>query len=339
MKCIYCRKSPPEVTPSVSHIIPDAFGQGPILNNAVCESCNHDFNQKVEQNLAGRFATLRNALALDGRRGKPSFKAKVNFLNVENEVRLIGPKELETSLFVFKGVTGDDGKKKIAFIGDAKSVQKAQEQFQKRHPNVIWEDVDPALIDKGLQFEFRIDFSVFVTPEVHRLAAKIAFETLTWKRGPDSVEGIEFDPIREFIRKGTQNGHPLCHITTDPKILMGLGNIPFGIHAIYFDWDINSHKIIAVISLFGLAFYKIILTSRTSVMANHQQLIVINPQIGAPYEPAFFLSMVKPNLHLNPYAGYLPPKAALKTLFSDMLNKLNEGFHQIYKDNGITIQP
>lgn len=335
-KCIYCQKTTPEVTSSQSHIIPDAFGQGPILNNAVCESCNHDFNQAVETNLAKRFATLRNCLALDGRRGKPSFMGKVKFLDVENEMRFIGPKELETSLFVFKSVTGEDTKRKIAFIGDPKSLQEAQEQYGKRHPGVVWEDVDPALIEKGLRFEFRIDFEVFAAPEVHRLAAKIAFEALAWKRSPGSVEGTEFDPIRKLILKGIERNLPLCHLTTDPKILMGLGNIPFGIHAIYFDCNMNSHKILAIISLFGLAFYKVILTTRASIMANYQQLILVNPQTGFPYEPSVLLTMAKPDIHRNPYEAYMPPEAALKRLFPEMLKKLNDGFKQIYEQNGIT---
>ncbi|PIU66425.1 MAG: hypothetical protein COS84_05775 [Armatimonadetes bacterium CG07_land_8_20_14_0_80_40_9] len=73
--CIYCKVSK---SFSDSHIIPEAFGQGPILSDSVCKGCNNAINKEVERSIISELAPLRNLLKLEGKRKKaPAFTGVV----------------------------------------------------------------------------------------------------------------------------------------------------------------------------------------------------------------------------------------------------------------------
>lgn len=181
--CIYCKRSEPQVTKSESHVIPDSFGVGPILLDAVCKDCNHRINLKVEQPVKDRLASLRNLIAIDGRRGKPSFLAKVQYLDVIQEVRLRIPAELGRRLFFFELGTDPDGKKKFAIIGDPEKFSEVQARHQERHPGTTWTEIQPAEAG-ALQIAVEIDCDVFASEQTHRLAAKVAVESIVKSAPP-----------------------------------------------------------------------------------------------------------------------------------------------------------
>lgn len=332
-KCIYCQKYSPNIKPSISHIIPEAFGKGPILKIGVCACCNGYINKKVESLFIKATSPLRSLLAIKGKRGKPSFKAKAKFGDAQFDITLRHPKDLEERLFFFKNVTGKEGKKKIAIIGCGSKFYKAQKKYETKHKQTEWEGI--AGKDRKIDFEFVLNLGSFFSVEALRLAAKIAFELYCSKRPSEVVEGYEFDAIREFIRYGKyERNAAISNVTIDPAILRGLGNIPLGIHSVYLDYNMASRKIVSIVGLFGLVYYKVILTRYANIFVSSNELFLFNPQRGQ-YQPILLLSMGRPNIHRPSRYDRLTSQEALKRHHEELLTKLNTGFKEIYrKRNG-----
>jgi hypothetical protein len=332
-KCIYCRRSEPEVAPSESHVIPDALGVGPKHGDAVCAECNHKTNQQFESPLIQKLALLRNMLGIEGRRGKPGFRAIAKFGNAALDVRLRTPEELDDALFFFKLGIDPDGRKKVAIIGKEEKCLQTQKAYEESHPNVIWSDIPPEAAT-GIRFMVEMDFEVFATEEAHRVAAKIAFEYYCLKRSPNVVDGYEFDEIRDYILAG-RGDRDLCRIVVNRPILRGLQGIPFPIHSVYLDQNLNSPRIIAIVGLFGLIHYRVILKRRGTGLGTNQILYLVNPQIGE-YIPEIRGLAVPPDLHGPIMVGPDDAAEALRLLFPTMLDKLNKSIEAMYSGGAET---
>ena len=326
-KCIYCKKSSPDVTPSISHIIPDGFGIGPTLNNAVCANCNHQINQEIENPIIQSLALLRNMLGIEGRHGKPRFKAQAKFLDAILDVHLRTPEELDKSLFFFKLGKDSSGKNRIAIIGDKNKILETQKAYEQRHPNTIWIDTPPNT-PTGIDFKIEMDFDIFATQKAHRLASKIAFEYYCLKRSPEIVTGYEFDEIRNYILSD-ESASDLCRIVINPTVLVKFQSIPFSIHAVYLDQNLNSPKIIVLVGVFGLIYYRVILKRLGSGLGTDRRLYLINPQNGE-YKPIIHGLAHPPNLHGQINLGPPEPEKALKSIFPQMLKKLNSSIEEMY---------
>jgi hypothetical protein len=330
--CTYCFKSPPDVRPSKSHTLPEALGKSSPLENVVCIHCNGAFNKRVEEKLIKKMAPIRNMLAIESKRGDiPAIKTTLSFMGQEVKTSCVKPGDLEKKMFVFEGIKGKDGKPGIAFIGDKDSVKKHMDEYKKKNPKFKFGDIDPKDMGDGVQAEVCLDMSLFFSEEAARLAAKIAYEWCCRKKGGDVMEGHEFKSVKEFIMNGTKGGHPThAFITIDPLVLGGLDNIPFGIHSIYFSQTPDHRNLIVIVGLFGLIYYKVILTNNWTSLAAMQSLTIINPQAGE-YEPSIVEQTNPPNIHALSKYDRKPTVDELKTLTRAMLKKMNNGYAELLK--------
>ena len=177
-QCVYCKRSFEKIEVSKSDIIPDFFGNGLILENAVCKDCNNTFNTQVENPLRHHFQYLRRELYLEGRRGRP---VKVD---TEVEIDEVG-KTVGTELdhFIEKGVrpftfTGEDGKEYYSVIGNNEYVEEMKDMLNQKKPNIEWKERE----EFGVRTTFvALPYEVMYSEKGKRLAAKIAFERLCQK--------------------------------------------------------------------------------------------------------------------------------------------------------------
>lgn len=327
IKCIYCQN--PE-SDSESHIIPEGLGKGPTLWGAVGRSCNNDFS-KVEQPVIRGLAPITNFLQITGKRDqRPSLELEADFGETKQHIKVRNPEDLESRLFSYKTAISPDGKKhRIAFIGPIDQVEEAKKSYGEKYPNTQWEEMQPSDI-KDLTFYLHFDFSVFSSPLCMRIVAKIAFEWWIQHRHPDAVQGVEYDPVRSFIRKGDRPDYPIVSIIQDLKIINVFGPIPFGIHALFCGIDPRSSNLVIIIGLFSLVFYKVVLTRRHTALTKVEQLATINPQTGQYYEPVIRLSLRNgPYISKVEKADYIDPLRAIQNMKSFLLNRLNDGFEAI----------
>ena len=71
MACIFCHKSPPEISYSKEHIFPDALGGSLIIKDSVCKNCNDKLGHSVDNLLTNSFLIqmVRMGLGISNRDG------------------------------------------------------------------------------------------------------------------------------------------------------------------------------------------------------------------------------------------------------------------------------
>jgi hypothetical protein len=96
-----------------------------------------------------------------------------------------------------------------------------------------------------------------------RLLAKIAFNYLAWVRGAEFVLQPEFDPVRSFVRYGTESSTGIVYFNTRPILanekLTGT-QITEG-HIVTVEGILEKHRIESRLSLFNSLKYRIILST------------------------------------------------------------------------------
>jgi len=175
MNCIYCKKPNAD---SESHIIPEALGKGPILKSGVCTKCNNQINNDIEKYIISKLSYIRNFLQITGKRGnKPTINIETTFFNTTLKISAQDPRNLESKILTFQ-IDEKTGKKKgIVFIcPDNEKIEQAKRQYAKRHPNAIWEEISPDIIEQEIQYRIYFDVDSFADPKCLRLAAKISLE-------------------------------------------------------------------------------------------------------------------------------------------------------------------
>jgi len=329
MNCIYCTKPNAD---SESHIIPEALGKGPILKTGVCTKCNNEINNDIEKYISKKLSYIRNFLQLTGKRSnRPTIDIEATFFNTTLQISARGPRDLDSKILTFQ-IDEKTGKKKgIVFIcPDNVKIEQAKRQYEKRHPNAIWEEISPDIIDKEIQYRIYFDMGVFADPKCLRLAAKIALEWWCSKRSPQDIAYSNYDEIKQYIRYGGKTSYPLVSVVSDKNILSYFIKIPFGIHTLFIGADPRSHNLTVLVGLFSFVFYKVILNRHYSAFTKIEELAIVNPQTGKVYEP-----MIRASLHDGPYisgineSDNIEPIEVLRAMESHLLNRFNKGLENI----------
>ena len=139
------------------------------------------------------------------------------------------------------------------------------------------------------------------------------------------MNGKEYDSIRKFIRYGCKN-KSVVSIGVDPRIRKGLNNIPFGPHSIVTYSSINSREIIALVGIFGLFFYKVIVTRNAIVYANDLKFTSINPQTGKEYKHLLMTRINNPAIYTYTQYDNMEPMKAIGELKNDIYDKVKNAF-------------
>lgn len=325
--CLYCKKPFSPFKFSKQHIIPESFGKSPILKMAVCETCNHAINKQVEGPIIKKLMTLRALLQLEGKRRKrPTMPVKAMFRGASC-LMFESPDTIGGRLLVFK-VTDRNGKKNLAFIGPPETVKKTQKEYQMSHPEAKWEDIGEE-DQKDVQFQLEFDFGVFGSQEALRLAAKIALEWWCDHLKVYTLDGYEYDSIRDFVLTGRQNeNQPIVWIIADEAVINAM-QPHFPIHSILIGSHPRSRDVLAIVGLFGLVYYKVILTRHHAVFAPYQEMTYFNPQRSEPYKPQIHMRIDNFPLHRMTRLDMLKPSEAIKRIVTSGLERLNAGLREV----------
>ncbi|HDH12256.1 MAG TPA: hypothetical protein ENG83_08715 [Nitrospirae bacterium] len=107
------------------------------------------------------------------------------------------------------------------------------------------------------------------------MAAKIAFERFCQMRSSTSLDDSCYDGIREFVLTGN-TGSIFSNLFFDDKVMNCNFNIPFPWHGIFLMQ--KGYSLISVVTLFGLFYFLVILTTRARIDANWDECILIHPR-------------------------------------------------------------
>ena len=281
LNCIYCKKQMDFASTSKSDIIPDFFGNGLILENAVCKICNNDFNTQVEQKLRNYFQYLRSGLDLRGRRKKP-----VKLL-AEIEVDSLGKKmKVDLDHINTKGIPpfkfkGENGKEYYAVIGKKEYIKDKKREISDKKPKIKWQESN----SKG-----EVTLTIGTLPiEVmygelgKRLAAKIAFERLCQKKSSLVVNDRVYDNIRNYVRYGKCKREVSTLIYNEQIMTVNM-NFPFPYHCIVLTNDLKRNRLVGVVSIFGLYYYLVLISDYLSIRAPWDNCVTVDPQESNEYE-------------------------------------------------------
>ncbi len=287
--CIYCRKTTAAAFPK-EHVVPKAFGcfRHNLTLDCVCGSCNGFFDRELELLLTRDSveALLRVRYGLktkSGRRklGKSRLVVRVTSpgdwygarVAVERDetgtvctaepipqvaFRKFG--EVEWKWFLEEELTQTQQWERYRTDAETKIVGK---------PDAVVQRLVDRLLELGIVFKKRGSFEkhggqVEVFAEsilddiIFRGVAKIAFNFLAHSKGADFVLGSDFDPIRNYIRRGATLPRPPVIVTKLPILR---GDDAFyrqtNGHVIVLDWDKVNEGIVCLVSLFNHLTYHV----------------------------------------------------------------------------------
>ena len=300
--CIYCRQSKGPFTRE--HVVHDGFGkfQGAlVIHNAVCHDCNQEFSGTID--LALTRSSVEGYERYRFGVKKPSEIDK--FKHSSLTLRVKDPGDFDGAQFVQRAdpagenlvshiVPGISVRRKEGegfvhfteaqvrdgawlqnnevdwrlgikvFGGDAKS-DETRAILESQGVVVKWRALKPP--ESG---EVKVQQEFEVTPEIRRALAKIAFNYLTYREGPDYALLKAFDPIRKYIRYGEKpslslppvlslEGLPFDRINT-PKgeVLMDGPKRPV-IHFVSLAVKTAERNVLGAVSLFSFMAHRVML--------------------------------------------------------------------------------
>jgi hypothetical protein len=143
-------------------------------------------------------------------------------------------------------------------------------------PDAVVQRLVDKLISLGIDFKKRGNFERHAAPVevfaesilddiIFRGVAKIAFNFLTYVKGPDFVLRSDFDDMREYIRTGKKPSQPPVIVTKMP-ILRGddTSYRQTNAHVVVVGWDKTNRGIVCLVSLFNHLTYHVVLCASYS---------------------------------------------------------------------------
>ena len=335
MKCIYCGT---QNANSESHIIPEAFGKGPVLKSGVCEKCNHKINEEFEQYIIRKLSFIRNFLQLKGKRNKrPPIDIETSYQGDIFKISIRDPRDFDKGLFAFERMDRSGQVERIAFLSpDKEQLEQAKTSYEKSHPGTKWTEISEEDIKDELILQVYFDFGIFADERMLRLIAKIALEWYCSKRDPEIVIDPDFEDVRKYIRFGEKPSYPIVSVVSNKNILRHFEPIPFGIHALFIGADPINTDLVSIVGIYSLVFFKVILNRRFRALANIEDLATVNPQTGIVYEPVIRGSLAPgPNISGKDKSDFIDPAVALNSMKDELLGRFNKGISRIKSANQI----
>jgi hypothetical protein len=303
-RCIYCSPDRPAKAPFTrDHVIPEAFGKfrdNLVLNEGVCRECNQFFGDNLEL-LLGR-GSAEGVLRLDYQIKPPESAGKLkkdrvrfSLLSTEDNldglileygeengeivvllVRQVGfprrngsgwiyvteselndlskplPKEIDTDGLVRLVFDSDETKNRLIQVLANRNIN---------CPETIEEHVVP--IQKGQEVWVKVQATI--DNMVLRCVAKMALNYLAKTAGIDFVVKEDLDPIRSYIRYGTNPGYEIVRVSQHPILTYDNAVLhQTKGHLITVDWSLDKRHIIGQVSLFNFATYHVMLSRNHS---------------------------------------------------------------------------
>jgi len=302
--CIYCSPDQSIQVPFTrEHIIPQAFGKfkkNLVLNEGVCCECNKFFGDNLELFL-GR-GSLESLLRLNYKIKPPEDISKIHkdrlrvALSAEDEhdglileyqfvdddivvvlIPQVGFPRLNGSGWVYIAESDlADLTKPLATGIDARGpdillIFDSEETKQRLIQILAGRNIkNPEISEKKLPFESgqRVEAVAKSTIDsvILRCIAKISFNYLAKIASIDFVVKQDFNPVRSYIRYGTESGYQVVKISRTP-ILANDGprsQRQTNGHLITAGWSPDNRDIVGLVSLFNQVTYQITLSKNFS---------------------------------------------------------------------------
>lgn len=284
--CIYCQRSEPNVSPSESHIFPDAMGGVSYTTDTICKDCNHKINKEFEQSEIAKFAFFQSMWRIKSRKGKiQGVPATVEFKDKTFNISL-DENGLPKTPLVFWGKDAM-GKKFYNIIGLAHMVDQKRNEIMAKYPTMNWQDKDLRKIPRPeLKVKIARDIG---RKSLRRLAAKVAYERWAQLRGSLVLSDTQYDDIRDFILNGTES-RVLCGNLSDPNLLSGMLNFSVGHHAVGVVAHPNSRILGFFVTFYSLFYFWVILSTHYRALAAFDDILIEDPQSQIVYRPLLRLT-------------------------------------------------
>jgi hypothetical protein len=325
--CIYCLRTAPIVAPSDAHIFPDALGGKTSVSNTVCRECNGRINREIEMPVLPTFALFRSILGIRGRRnGIVRVRASIKFAGqeVESSLNAVG----QPDVIIHVG-TDAAGRKTYSLFGPADTVEAKRQEIAQKYPDLKWEERDllGAAPPESL-VEFEVDMTGLL---LRRLAAKIAFERFAQLRGATFVSDKEFDTIRAFILDGKEC-RLRCGVLSDPRLLEGPLNFPVPNHSIFVIAHPYDRILGAFVSLYGIFYWWVILSTEYSALGPTDNLLLEHPQNKTAYSPQLRVKTGSVRVPWHELASFYRenPKGSVRSAMIHAVKKFQGAVNSFY---------
>jgi hypothetical protein len=279
--CLYCGQGMLAVQPSVAHIIPDVIGGITAPDDTTCIDCNGVTNHAFEQTVARRLEPFRNMWGIMSRRGAvPKVTATATIDGQDSRIRVTDPSDPEVA--VVHGVKSADGRKTYSVLGRDEAVEKKKRDIDAKTAGVVWRE-GMANVELTVDIESTPD-----APEFLRLAAKIALERLADLRGPGFVRDGAIAGARTFVLTGNAS-RPIAGVVYDPAWMdrEAALSFPIPVNAVVLVSQPIDRLLGAVVVLFGLYHYWVVLAEPYDGLAPWDDLLKEDPQTGRVEAPMF----------------------------------------------------
>lgn len=242
--CIYCGVEKPL---SESDIIPDALTNARITNKNVCKTeHNNKFSDLFESEVIDALALITNKLDVKSRKGKnyAAYPAVVEIDGIDYNVSMTS----EKSIFDGRVIKSVDEKHKMSSLERIKGIAKNPEEVEEIDVNNLM-----------LTEKVNINLEIYFSDVMYRMISKIAFE---WYCVKNNVSGYheEFANIISFITTGEGN-NPVTIFQNKELYEFYEKQKDLGSHCL-FGFEDQEGKINVVVSLFGIAMYRVIVTDK-----------------------------------------------------------------------------
>ena len=241
--CIYCGNT--EI--SESDIVPDALTNARITNKNVCKTeHNNKFSDLFESDVIAALALITNELDIKSRKGNSyaAYQAKIKIDGIEYSTKMTSEKELFNGK---KVLISTDKKYKLSSMEKIKEMAEDQSQVEAVDINKF-----------PLQTSVEISIEIYFSKKMFRMISKIAYE---WYCSRNNVSGYheEFSNIVSYITSGRGN-NPVTILQNEELYNYYEEQVSLGSHGL-FCFIGKGGKINVIVSLFGIAMYRVIVSN------------------------------------------------------------------------------
>jgi hypothetical protein len=294
--CIYCRLSEPTIAFNREHVVPEGFGRfrnALVLHDLVCTGCNSYFGETLDRALArDSVEGLERYRAGVKRPGDISkFTSSTVTLRAHDageftgaEIRIVSNEsdtELRAEILPSAAIHEADGdeyvpfsqtaildgswrsdrvdwRKGVKLFGQDEETARMRRALEQQGVTLAsYRPLAPLDPERGVP-ELLQEYTVGTV--VHRAVSKIAFNYLAYRFGRDLALLTAFDPIRDFVRNGTDPTLPPVHVSHD---------LPFRtdrpvesrpqVHFVAIDGHGSHRNLLGSVTLFSYHGYTVIL--------------------------------------------------------------------------------
>lgn len=271
--CYYCLKTKVDEELSKNeHVLSAALGVDLVLQKDVCINCNNELGHKIEGPFVNNLNYFRNLFGISNQKGKIPTIQYMGYVE-GREVRFLrdaqGQIKLKHKILLKREELPDGTTEELWRCSSEHDVKELERAFTKRKGIKYSEKIE--IPDQTINLHHDINLNFLIEENTLRTICKYALNSLAFIRNSTYVVNEVFSEIRDYIVNGKLKGEPLCHPFFNKYIMKSL-NIPIPRHAVLVCNDNSIRKTIAIVVLFGMFYFYVILGKDISSINWHEAL-------------------------------------------------------------------